>query len=61
MTVEMGRKPYLSKSYYEMTRRLTDKQIHNQKLLRQSEMKKPYYQGMAYQDRSTLIIEVQEV
>lgn len=25
-----------------MTRRLTDKQVHNQKLLKQSEMKKPY-------------------
>lgn len=52
MTVEYGRKPYLSRSHGEMMRRITDKQINDQKLLRQSEMKKPYinstYQEMEH-------------
>jgi hypothetical protein len=49
MTVEYGRKPYLSKSYNEMARRITDKQINDQKLLHQSELKKPYYDS-TYQE-----------
>jgi hypothetical protein len=52
MTVEYGRKPYLSHSHGEMMRRITDKQINDQKLLHQSEMKKPYmdstYQEMEH-------------
>jgi hypothetical protein len=52
MTVEYGRKPYLSRSHGEMMRRITDKQINDQKLLHQSEMKKPYmndtYQEMEH-------------
>lgn len=42
MTIEYGRKPYISKSYYDMMNNITDKQIADQILVKQSEMKKPY-------------------
>lgn len=42
MTKEFGKKPYLSKNYDQMMKRTTDKQIFEQLLQKQSEMKKPY-------------------
>ena len=39
---EFGKKPYLSKSYDQMIKRTTDKQIFQQRLEKESEMKKPY-------------------
>ena len=39
---EFGKKPYLSKNYDQMMKRTTDKQVFEQTLLKQSEMKKPY-------------------
>lgn len=40
---EYGRKPYLSKTYYEMIRRPTKKALQNVKLQKESEFEKPYF------------------